>query len=117
MPYNPALYFPQNYAPQYPQYPQQPVQQPRVIEVVPVDTVEEGAKIQVQVGSSVLAYARDDSFILVKSVGMSGDAINIYDRRPPAPPAPQFDPSVYVRKDEVAELVAAAIAAQNGEAP
>lgn len=114
MAYNPAMYFPQTYAPQY--QIQQPVQQPRVIEVVPVDTVEEGAKIQVQVGGSVLAYARDDSFILVKSVGMNGEnAINIYDKRPPAPPAPQFDPSVYVRKDEIESLVAAAVAAQRGE--
>ena len=111
MAYNPQMYYPQNYAPQY----QMPVvQQPRVIEVVPVDTVEEGAKIQVQVGGSVLAYARDDSFILVKSVGMSGDTINVYDKRPPAPPVPQFDPSAYVRKDEIESLVAAALAAQKG---
>ena len=114
MAYNPAMYFPQN----YPQY-QMPVQQTaqKVIEVVPVDTVEEGAKIQVQVGGSVLAYARDDSFIVVKSVGMNGEnAINIYDKRPPAPPVPQFNPSEYVRKDEISALLAAALEAQKGDA-
>ena len=99
MAYNPMMYFPQ---------PPITYQQPRMIEVVPVDTVEDGAKIQVQVGGSVLAIAKDDSFIVIKSVGMNGqDSVNVFDKRPPAPPAPVFDPAAYVTKDELEARLAA----------
>ena len=101
MPYNPQMYFPQNYYPM-------PVQQTRTVEAVPVDSVEEAAKIQVQIGGTVLAFARDDSFIAVKSVGVNGqDSFNVFDKRPPAPPAPVFDPTVYVTKEELESRLAA----------
>ena len=97
--------------PYFPAY--QSYQQTRMVEAVPVDTVEEGAKIQVQVGGSVLAVARDDSFILVKSVGMNGaESINVFDRRPPSPPAPVFDPEVYVTKAELESRIAAIMEAK-----
>ena len=96
--YNP--YLPQN----YPMY----QQQTRMVEAIPVDTVEEAARIQVQIGGTVLAVARDDSFIAVKSVGMNGqDSFNVFDKRPPAPPAPVFDPTSYVTKDELEARLAA----------
>lgn len=97
MAYNP--YFPQSYSPYMPQ--------PRMVEVVPVDTVEDAAKIQVQIGGSVLAIAKDDSFVAVKSVGMNGQSeFTVFDKRPPAPPAPVFDPAVYVTKDELEKRLA-----------
>ena len=104
MPYNPQLYFPQQYQPMQPMY--QP--QTRMVEAVPVDTVEEAARIQVQIGGTVLAVARDDSFIAVKSVGVNGqDAFNVFDKRPPAPPAPVFDPAAFVTKEELEARLAA----------
>ena len=92
-----------------------PAQQPqtKIVEVVPIDTVEEGARIQGQMGGTVLGFARDDSFITFKSVGLNGqDQFFVYDKRPPAPPAPVFDPAAYVRRDEIEGLVAAAVAAR-----
>ena len=101
MGYNPQMYFPQT-------YPVYQVPQPRMVEAVPVDTVEEAAKIQVQIGGTVLAIAKDDSFIAVKSVGMNGaDSFNVFDKRPPVPPAPVFDPAVFVTKKELEARLAA----------
>ena len=103
MAYNPQFYYPQ----QYPAY-QPAVPQTRMVEAVPVDTVEEAARIQVQIGGTVLAIAKDDSFIAVKSVGMNGaDSFNVFDKRPPAPPAPVFDPASYVTKEELEARLAA----------
>lgn len=108
MAYNPAMYMPQNYMPQYPIM----QQQTRMVEAVPVDSVEEAAKIQVQIGGTVLAIARDDSFIAVKSVGVNGqDSFNVFDKRPPAPPAPVFNPSEYVTKEELEKRLAAIMGA------
>lgn len=108
MAYNPAMYMPQNYMPQYPVM----QQQTRMVEAVPVETVEEAARIQVQIGGTVLAFARDDSFIAVKSVGVNGqDSFNVFDKRPPAPPAPAFDPAAYVTKEELEKRLAAIVGA------
>lgn len=97
MAYNAQMYMPPNYMP-----PQFQMPQPRMVEVVPVETVEEAGRIQVQMGGTVLAIAKDDSFIAVKSVGMNGnDSFNVFDKRPPAPPAPVFDPTAFVTKEEL----------------
>lgn len=50
--------------------------------------------------------------ITVKSVEGNGVVLSFYDKRPPAPPAPAFDPAAYVRRDELATLVADAVASQ-----
>lgn len=98
-----------------PQMQQQGQQQTKYVEVIPVDTVQEAEACPMAVGSSFLFFARDDSFIAVKSVGVNGQhSFSVFDKRPPAPVAPPFDPSAYVRRDEIGELVAAAVAAQNG---
>lgn len=101
MAWNPNMYVPYQQQPMY-----QP--QPRMVEAVPVDTVEDAARIQVQIGGTVLAIAKDDSFIVIKSVGMNGtDSVTVFDKRPPAPPAPVFDPKEYVTKEELEERLAA----------
>ena len=122
MAYNPQMYMPQNYAQQYyPQYQQmqQPIQQQqqtKLVEVVPVDTVEEAEACPMAAGSSGFFFARDDSFNAVKSVSLNGQVtFVVYDKRPPAPPAPQFDPSAYVRRDEIDALIAAAVARRDDE--
>lgn len=117
-PYSP---FPVGYTPyqQYPQYQQPQMQQPaqgqqsKYVEVVPVDTVQEAEACPMAAGSSFLFFARDDSFIAVKSVGVNGQSsFSVFDKRPPAPVTPPFDPSAYVRRDEIRDLIAAAVAAQ-----
>ena len=95
MAYNPQMYFP-NY------YQQIPQPSSRMVEVVPVDSVESAAAFPVAVGATILMIAKDDSFIAVKVSGVNGQSsFEVYDRRPPAPPAPAFDPSEYVTREEL----------------
>lgn len=111
MAYNPSMYFPQNY-PMY-QMPQMAPQAPqsRMVDIVPVDSVEAAETFPVAVGATQMMIAKDDSFIAVKINGVNGQSsFAVYDKRPPSPPAPVFDPSEYVRKDEVETLVSAALA-------
>jgi hypothetical protein len=116
----PVGYQPYGYNP-YQQY-QQPQmqqnaaqQQGKYVEVVPVNAESEAQNCPMAAGSSMVFFANDDSFIAVKSVGVNGQiTFNVYDKRPPAPAEPPVDLSAYVRRDEIGELVAAAVAAQSG---
>ncbi len=116
--------FPATYQPfGMPQY-QTPIYQPqqmqaatpvqansRMVEIVPVDSEEAAAGWPVGVGGTQAMIARDDSFVAFKSVSVNGQTeLSFYDRRPPAPPEPAFDPKVYVRRDEVETLISAALA-------
>lgn len=100
----------------YPQFqpPQMGIQtqpQTKYVEVVPVNSVDEASSCPMAAGSSSLFFARDDSFIAVKSVGVNGQiTFDVFDKRPPAPVSPPFDPSAYVTRDEIKTLVASAIA-------
>lgn len=78
--------------------------QTRVVEAVPVDTVDDAAKIQVQIGCSVLAVAKDDSFVAIKTAGMNGaSSFTVFDRRPEKP-APE-----YLTRADVEALIASAM--------
>jgi len=64
---------------------------------------------------------RSEGKIIIKSTGQTGPLpLIIYDKRPPEPPAPKFDPAEYMRKDDaqrmiteqVETLVSAALTAQ-----
>lgn len=84
--------------------------QARAVEVIPVDNEEQISSWQIPFGSTVEFVARDDSFVIFKSVEMNGQTtITAYDRRAAAPPAAEF-----VRRDEVAAMIAAALEAKNG---
>lgn len=111
--------FPATYQQMYmPQYQQPLYQQPntRTVEIVPVDNEDSAAGFPVGMGATQMMIAKDDSFVAVKSVSVNGQSdFVIYDKRPPAPPAPTFNPQEYVRKDEVETLVAAALAAQTSQ--
>lgn len=86
--------------------------QARAVEVIPVDNEEQINSWQIPFGSTVEFVARDDSFVVFKSVEMNGQTtITAYDRRAAAPPATEF-----VRRDEVAAMIAAALEAKNGTA-
>jgi len=120
----PATYqpmgFPQYQTPMYQTQVPQPMQnaQPsqvnsRMVEIIPVDNEEAAAGWPVGVGSTQAMMAKDDSFIAFKTVSVNGQTdFAVYVKRPPKPPAPEFDPALYVRRDEVETLISAALATQ-----
>lgn len=102
---------------------QQPSQQVKTVNIIAVNNQKEAEDFPVGLGSTQMMMARDDSFVAVKTVSVAGEpSFLIYDLRPPAPPAPKFDPAEYVRRDEadkmimerVETLVSAALTAQKG---
>lgn len=116
MAYNPALYFPQQYQQPY-QY-NAPMMQPntRMVEVMPVDSVESAREYPVPIGATLLMVAKDDSFLAIKINGVNGQSsFEVYDKRPKAPEAPAFDPAVYVTKDELESRLSAILKAQKKE--
>ena len=102
----------------YQVYQQQQTAQPasRLVEVFPVEGEADAEKFPVGVGATGMMFAKDDSFIAVKSVGVNGQVSCIfYDKRPPAPPVPAFNPADYVRRDEVEAMIAAALKKEAAE--
>ena len=101
------------YIGQHPQMQQQAVtqqNQSRMVEIVPAESVKAAEEFPVGAGQTKLIAGSDDSFIAVKSMSMTGQVtIDIYDRRPPAKPEPPVNMADYVRKDEIAALIAEAI--------
>lgn len=82
-------------------------------EIVQVEDEKTANAFPVGAGASQMMIARDESAIYIKSALPNGQSImTIYDKRAPEPPAPAFNPGEYVRKDELEDLVYAAIAAQ-----
>lgn len=115
-PYHPATYQPMPYPamtpPMAPQAPQMMTPPTIRAEIVQVDGETGAAQYPVGAGASQMMIAKDDSFIAVKTALANGQyALDFYDKRPPAPVPPPFDPSAYVRRDEIDSLVAAAVAA------
>lgn len=99
------------------QQPAQQVQQPqnqqsssRMVEVVPASSEQAAKEFPVPAGATQMIIGSDDSFIAVKAVSMTGQiTFDIYDKRPPAPPVQPLNPDDYVRRDEVAALIAEAL--------
>lgn len=133
MPYNPQMYMPVNYPVYQPpmqqiqmqqnamQAQQMQQQQPQMMtpptihaEIVQVDSEQAAAQYPVGAGASQMMIARDDSAIFVKTATPNGQyTLDVFAKRPPAPVEPPFDPSAYVRRDEIDALIAAAVASQN----
>jgi hypothetical protein len=101
------------YIGQHPQMQQQAAaqqSQSRMVEIVPAESVKAAEEFPVGAGQTKLIAGSDDSFIAVKSMSMTGQVtIDIYDKRPPAKPEPPINPEDYVRRDEIAALIAEAI--------
>ena len=75
-------------------------------EVVSVKTEKEIYDYPMGAGTTKIFMAMDDSFNGVKTVTVSGQVIvDMYDKRPPAPPVPEINPNDYVRKDEIGQLI------------
>lgn len=113
--------YPQYY--QYPQYQQmaqmgnmqtnaQPMQQPLTLptihaDIVQVDGEQAAANYPVGAGSSQMMIAKDDSAIFVKTAAANGQTVlDVFIKRPPAPPKPEFDPGKYVTWDKLEERLA-----------
>ena len=104
--------------PQYPIFPQQPLpqNQSRAVEVFQVESEQAVPVFPVNNGSTIMMIDRNDSFIAVKAAALDGSStVTFYDKRPPAPIEPPFNPAEYVRRDEIQGLVDAAVAAQRGK--
>lgn len=93
-----------------PQVQQQQQQNSRMVEVVPAASEKAAEEFPVAAGATQMIIGSDDSFIAVKAVSVTGRVtFDIYDKRPPAPPVQPLNPADYVRKDEVAALIAEAL--------
>ena len=93
-----------------PQVQQQQQQNSRMVEVVPAASEKVAEEFPVAAGATQMMIGSDDSFIAVKAVSVTGHVtFDIYDKRPPAPPVQPLNPADYVRKDEVAVLIAEAL--------
>jgi len=127
MAYNPI--FPVGYQPYtpFPQYqpqmqganmpsanqPQQMMTPPTIhAEIVQVDGEQAAANFPVGAGASQMMIAKDESAIYVKTAGANGTTLDVFVKRPPAPPAPVFKPEEYIRKDEAEKLIHAILTAQ-----
>lgn len=100
MAYNP--YFPQPYQPYQPQS-----VQTRAVEAIPVDDENAVVGFPVALGATALFISKNDRFVAFKSNNMNGESeVIFFDRRPPAPEPEPFDASLYVRKDELAAMLA-----------
>lgn len=85
-------------------------------EIVQVEDEKAASNFPVGAGASQMMIARDESAIFIKSAMANGQTtLDVFEKRPPAPPAPAFDPEQYVRKDELEMLVSAALASQQSE--
>lgn len=103
MAFNP--WFPANYQPYQPQYQQQSVQT-RAVEAIPVDDENAVVGFPVALGATALFISKNDRFVAFKSNNMNGESeVMFFDRRPPAPAPEPFDPSLYVRRDELEKLL------------
>ena len=92
--------------------PQANQQNSRMVEVVPAVSEKAAEEFPVAAGATQMIIGSDDSFVAVKSVSVTGQVtFDIYDKRPPAPPVQPLNPADYVRKDEVAALIADALKA------
>lgn len=80
-------------------------------EIKQVDSIDAISRTPPAPGTTGAYMTKDEQTIIFRSMYANGEYKDrIYDQRPPAPPAPKFDPTLYVRKDEIASLVDEALA-------
>ena len=81
-------------------------------EIVQVDTLDAIDRFPMAAGTSPMFMTKDEQNIVVRSMYANGQHNDdVYDKRPPAPPAPTLNPADYVRKDELQALIADALQA------
>jgi hypothetical protein len=93
---------------------QQPQQQPAQMmtpptiraEIIQIEDEAAVDRFPLAAGASKMFMTRAEDKIIIKTMGQDGSLpLVIYDKRPPAPPAPKFDPAEYVRRDEADKLI------------
>lgn len=94
-----------------PTQPQQMITPPtRHADIIQADSLEAIDHIPQNVGTVAMYMTKDDQYIVIRDILANGEHTDIiYDRRPPEPPTPKFDPSVFVRRDELSALIADAL--------
>lgn len=81
-------------------------------EIKQVDSIEAISKCPPAPGTTGAYMTKDEKAIVFRSMYANGEYNDrIYDLRPPAPPAPKFNPAEYVKRDEVGQIVKDALAA------
>ncbi len=115
-------YYNQLYPATYQQNPYQPVQyqQPQMItpptiraEIVQVEDEASTDRWPLAAGSSQMFITKDEEHIIIKTMFANGQfSKDCYDKRPPEPPKPEVDMSLFVTRDEVSKLIDAAISAK-----
>ena len=81
-------------------------------DIIQIGSLDEMNQYPVTPGSSQMFMTRDEQIIAVRSMYNNGHSDDYYDKRPPEPPAPTLNPAEYVRRDELAALIAEALQAQ-----
>ena len=80
-------------------------------EIKQVDSIDAISRTPPAPGTTGAYMTKDEQTIIFRSMYANGEYKDrIYDMRPPAPPAPKFDPALYVRRDEIPSLVDEALA-------
>ena len=76
-------------------------------EIIPVPSIEDTEKYHVTAGHNMMFMTHDEKIFIVKEASPNGAGytLSIYDKRPPAPPVPAFDPREYLTRREAAELI------------
>jgi len=99
----------QQVQPQVQQQPQQMMTPPTIhAEIIQVDGEQAATNYPVGAGASQMMIARDDSAIFVKTAAANGTStLDVYVRRPPAPPEPPIDLTGYVTRDELERRLSA----------
>ena len=85
-----------------------PMMTPPTIRAEIIQIEDEAAvdRFPLAAGASQMFMTRAEDKIIIKTMGQDGALpLVIYDKRPPAPPAPKFDPAEYVRRDEADKLI------------
>ena len=116
-PYQQYQQYGTGYGPYQQQYQQQGMTPPTIrAEIIQVASEEEVDRWPLAAGQSQMFITRDELHFLVKTQHQNGEYDkDVYDKRPPAPPAPVFQPGDYVRKDELNALLAAALESRGGQ--
>lgn len=82
-------------------------------EIVQIESLEAIDHIPQNTGTTQMYMTKDEAYIVIRSMYANGEHSDVvYNKQPPAPPAPKINPDEYVRKDEIADIVAAALQSQ-----
>ena len=74
--------------------------------IIQVDSIEAIDRFPMAAGTSQMYMTKDEQTIVVRSMYANGQhSDDVWDKRPPAPPAPTLNPADYVRKDELQAML------------